>query len=576
MKSLKSLGTCWAAVFIIFSGASLARAQDQANPPADAAGNTSAAAPAEAAPKVSTRQELKALEEKNAELERRLDALEGKASSNAGTGEAANMDLVGPSNGGSSTGSMANGIIFEGETLTNANGAKEVVTPFNLGNEYLNSDIRHFVFSDPTGNIVFRIGGYSESQFDYFFQPVGDYLLDDYVKEVSGPAGDVAVPAQKDFNGFLARKEHLDFGAYFNKMFGASIAIENDSSDTLELTFYHAYVFAKIAPWLVITAGKFTDPLSLENVQPSQTLAFEEPSMVQDLAVQKDVGIMASGEFGHFGDYALVVSNGSQDGESTDATGGKPEQNGKAITGRVFMTPFLTSQDEWLKGLGFGVGWAIDNETYAISLGGSDISPAQNVPWPNGMTTSMGGNEFAYDSVSFFADGPFYHWDPQFYWFAGPIGLQGEYIQSIQTVVSPGAVAPVQLTQTAWMLEGYFDMGGEPNFDSPKIDHPFNFEKGYWGDLEFVARVHQVLLDPKSFTVNQPYDNQTTPGTSLATGAQQATAFGIGANWWLTNNFKLMCDFEKTTFAGGNYVTASGASSIPPEQVVFTRAQLIF
>ena len=91
-----------------------------------------------------------------------------------------------------------------------------------------------------------------------------------------------------------------------------------------------------------------------------------------------------------------------------------------------------------------------------------------------------------------------------------------------------------------------------------------------------MVRVHQLIVDPKSYAVNQPYDDQTNPGTSLSTGAQLATAFGIGVNWWLNTNFKLMCDFEKTEFAGGNAVNAAGQSTIPPEQVVFSRAALLF
>ena len=549
------------AFLLTLAGANFVKAQDPTPQPTPGAQGT----PAPKRP--GTRDMIKALEEKNDDLEKRLEALEKGQSS--GNGNA--MDQVGPGFTREGVNPALQGGIFEDEANTTKGGVAEVYTPFNEGNEYINSDPHHFVFPSGSGRTAFRVGGYFLGDYHYFFQPISNYLLTDYVKQV-----DVPVPTQKDYNGFFARKAHLDFGAYFDKMFGGSIAIESDGSNAVSLGLYHCYLYAKVDKWLVFTVGKYSNPMSLESIQPSDTLPFMEASMVTNLVVNKDLGIMVSGEFNHLGDYAISLSNGAQDNESSAISPGKPEQNGKSLTMRVFFTPWLKTDDELLQGLGFGMGWAIDDETHAGSIGSSDISPAQNVPWPNGLATSLGGNEFAYDGGVGFADGTFYHWDPQAYWFAGPVGLQGEYVQSIESVITPGALTPVQLTNTAWMLEGYFDLGGKPGYDGPKIDHLFNPSKNYWGDLEFVVRVHQVIVDPKSYMTNQPYNDQTNPGTPLSTGAQLATAWGVGANWWMTDNFKLMCDFEKTNFAGGNYVDASGNSTIPSEQVVFSRAAVIF
>ena len=504
--------------------------------------------------KMSTAQRVK-------ELEERLKALEEKQGTAAVPLKS--EDMVGPSNAPTVE-----------DIGTNGSGVHDEVEYFNDANEYINSEGRHLTFGAPKGKVNFRIGGYMFADFNYYWQPMGSYLLNDYANQVSPFA---TVPVQKDYNGFSARKAHLAFGAQFDRTWGMDIGIESNKSAAVSLGFFHAYVYAKVAKWLVLTAGKFSNVLSLEAIQPSAALPFMEASMVANLVPNKDVGIMASGDVDHFFDYAVQVTDGVQDNESSSISPYKAEQNGKAITARIFFTPFQKSGDEWLEDMGIGIGASLDDETGALSISKSDISPSQNVPWPNGLATSLGGNEFAFDKGVAFADGTFYHWDPQAYWFGGPFGLQGEYVQSIQTVIAGPGLEPVQLTNTAWLAEAYFDIGGKPGFEGPQIDHPFNLDKGYWGDVEFVGRVHQVVADVKAFAVGFPYDSTTsTPNdTSLSTGAQVATAYGIGVNWWPTNNFKLMLDFERTDFSGGNAVDGNGKSTIPSEQVLFSRAALI-
>ena len=499
--------------------------------------------------------------EKIKDLETRLKALEEAAAKNAVPAAPKSEDMVGPA--------LANEDIG-----TNGSGVHDEVELFSDANEYINSEGRHLTFGPPKGKVNFRIGGYMYSDFNYYWQPMGSYLLNDYANQVSPFA---TLPVQKDWNGFTARKAHLAFGAQFDRTWGMDIGIESNKSAAVSLGFFHAYVYLKADKWLVFTAGKFSNVLSLESLQPSADLPFMESSMLANLTPNKDVGIMVSGDVDRLFDYALEVANGVQDNESSSVSPYKAEQNGKAITARIFFTPFKRSGDEWLQGLGLGIAGSIDDETNALSISKSDINPAQNVPWPNGLATSLGGNEFAFDKGVDFADGAFYHWDPQMYWFGGPFGLQGEYVQSIETVVAGANLQPVQLTNTAWLVEGYFDLGGKPGFEGPQIDKPFNLDKGNWGDLEFVARVQQLSADVKAFAVGFPYDpTTTTPNdTSLSTGAQVATAYGLGVNWWPNNNFKLMLDFERTDFSGGNAVDADGKSTIPSEQVLFSRAALI-
>jgi len=57
-----------------------------------------------------------------------------------------------------------------------------------------------------------------------------------------------------------------------------------------------------------------------------------------------------------------------------------------------------------------------------------------------------------------------------------------------------------------------------------------------------------------------------------ARSARQASGWGLGLNWYLTSNFKLVANYTQTTFEGG----AAGGLDREDEQAFFSRAQLSF
>ena len=553
MKIEKILAITASAGFFLLNQ-SLLRAQETPVP------TPRATAPSTPGHKKSTKEEIKALEDQNESLEERIQALEDKVTGPAFGPSGNQSPSMNTGSEKSTLGkSMGNQGSWPDEAANPASGMQDAFTYFRNGVEYVDiaSEANHLIFQDATGTSEFRIGGYMFADYHYFWQPNTSYLLNDYIKQP-----EPATPSeQKDYDGFLARKAHLDFGGRFNEMFGMSIGIESDKSTAVSFGVFHAYVYAKLDKALVITAGKFANILSLEGLQPSDDLPFLEASMLSNLAVNKDIGILVSGElFNKFMDYGLELANGQQDNESSATFPGEADQNSKAFTGRLFFTPWSKSGDVWLEGLGFGAAGSYDNETNALTRGSGE--PAENNPWAAGFATSLGGNEFAFDGgtggTGAFAAGPFYHLDGQFYYYQGPFGLQGEWIQSTETVGVEDQPT-IALTNQAWLLEGTWVFGGEAGFEGPHVDEPFDFKTGKLGALEIVARVDQLMADVNAFTVGFPYD---PAGSSLATGAQVATAFGVGANWWFTPNFKWMLDFERTQFSGGNM-------PVPPEQVIF-------
>ncbi|HVM32908.1 MAG TPA: porin [bacterium] len=424
---------------------------------------------------------------------------------------------------------------------------RDIVVPLQMGNEYFNDESRWLEFSDPSRSALFRFSGLLSAQFNLYPGSAGDSLLGGL------PSGGI----QEDFNGFLTSAK-VEVGAEFGHFAGLSIGLQNEDinqggslfSVPVNIAIADAFLYLKFDPALVFTGGKFGTLLSLEALQTPSNQLFAEPSMVSDLVPGVDNGIMLSGQVDGMLDYGVEFSNGVQDNEEfyQGAATDKPGHPPTALAARVFAEPFKDSDDKGLKGLGLGVAAAWDNEARSTS-NGVTTSP-DNKPW-SGILTSLGRNQFllynAYSGVV--AQGDFYHWDPQFFYYNGPFGAQGEWVQSIQTVGYGGTHPAIQLVNTAWVLEASWVFGGEASYEGARVDKPFDLSTGDWGALEVAARIHQLAADPNSFETGRAFNNGSI---SIAKGAQLATAFGLGVNWWPNSHCKAQLDWEETDFSGGN------------------------
>ena len=478
---------------------------------------------------------LDSLEQQNEALQDRIQALENSGMSAGGSAEVVHNGKIQTSNG-----------IVIGEEFDQLKDATEY---------FADEEPRKLVFGDSAHTFAFLVSGFVEADYNYIYGPPGQYLMDDYSKEGT----------QKEFNGFLARRAHIDFGAEFTEAIRMNIGLESDKSTAVSMGFTHAYVSFKIDKALEITAGKFSNILTLEGLQPSADIPMGEASMaVQDLSVNKDIGVLVSGTFNKMIDYGVELANGQEDDESSATGPGHPDTDAKTGTARIFITPFRKDDDELLKGLGFGIAGSWGSENGAVSI--SSTTPAENGLWngtSSGLQTAFAGNLFFAYNASVTADGDNYHWDPQFYYYHGSFGLQGEIIHSMVNAANGGS--NVLLDNSGWMLEGTYVLGGKERFEGAQVDQPFDMDKGTWGAFEFVAEMSQIQIDVKSFESGYGF----SPNGALGTGAQDATAFGAGVNWWLNNHSKLSALIERTWFDGGN------VGAIAPEQEAIFRATVI-
>ena len=325
-----------------------------------------------------------------------------------------------------------------------------------------------------------------------------------------------------------------------------------------------AWVSGHFEPWFVLQAGKFKAPVGLERLQFEQFNRFLEVGLPSALLPYRDLGLQASGEvFGGALSFAFGVFDGVADGNSSDANPSPDADSNdgrKDYDWRVFARPFTGSAIAGLRGLGFGMGgtWGNEAGTPAATLLSVYRTPGQQT-----FFTFRTGNGATY------ADGRRYRVTPQFYYYAGSLGVLGEYARSSQQVtrqLDPTASRSARLGSDAWQLAVTWFLTGERatyNGFAPLS----TFEPGDygWGAWELVARCHELHVDEAAFAGGAASFADPT------VSARAARALGIGVNWYLNQNVKWMFDYERTRFDGG-----ATSGDRPDENVLLTRFALVF
>jgi phosphate-selective porin OprO/OprP len=313
---------------------------------------------------------------------------------------------------------------------------------------------------------------------------------------------------------------------------------------------FDAYADVKVLPAFAIRAGKFKAPVNLERLQSASDIVFAERALATNLAPNRDVGLQLSGDL----DRGLVVwQAGVFNGVPDLGNGDVDVSDAKDFVARVFFQPFRSRS---LKGLGVGLAGStgLERGTPAAPALASYRTPGQQTWFRYTSSTTVTANNV-------FADGRRQRFAPQAYFYTGPLGLQGEYIESSQTVSKPGA-ATTKLQHTAWQTTGSFFLTGEKNsWKSAAPRKPFDPKAGSFGAIELAARYSELSIDDATFpTYASPITN---PG--------KAKAYAVGINWYLARGIKVVVNYEHTSFNGG-----AAAGDREPENAVITRVQHSF
>ncbi len=328
-----------------------------------------------------------------------------------------------------------------------------------------------------------------------------------------------------------------------------------------KVTLQDAYINMTYWDYASLRAGKFKAPLDLERLQTDRDLEFSERSEIQNLVPNRDTGFSLHGRLldGRvFYDAALM--NGVPNNTASDTTD-LDNNDGKDFVGRIFTTPFKLSENQWLKGLGFGFAGSYGDER------GTTISTYKTY----GMSTWFSYNK----GVT--ASGLRARLEPQAYYYWRGLGLMAEYAQDEQSLnlfTSKGTNPHKRLinrtdtfTNTGYFAQASYLLTGEDaSYGWVKPRHPFDPRNGFWGAWEVAARVSNVAAQTRQFQLGF-----ANPSVS----AKEATEWSVGVNWYLSHNVKWQFDYANTFFNGGAGTTALPKDR-PNESVFESQLQISF
>jgi phosphate-selective porin OprO/OprP len=267
----------------------------------------------------------------------------------------------------------------------------------------------------------------------------------------------------------------------------------------------------------------------------------------------RDLGIQASGELfnGALG-YQAGLFNGLGDGRSSNNT---DFDNGKDVAGRVMATPFRQAAESPLQGLSFGIAGSSGRTKTAAGRTAGYRTDGQQV-------------FFSYDG-GVIADGKTWRVAPQFDYRLGSFGALGEYVVSAVNVRPGAAGARAELQNRAWQIAaGYVVTGEASSYGGVTPRTNFDLAAGTWGALELVARYSNLNVDAATFPLF----------ASAGNNAREASALGLGFNWFLSKAVVFKVDYYRTEFDFHGSAAGAPASGVTgqDEQVVISRFQFGF
>lgn len=310
-----------------------------------------------------------------------------------------------------------------------------------------------------------------------------------------------------------------------------------------------AYIDVRFDPRYTLRVGKLKGPVGLERLQSASALALIERGFPTELAPNRDIGAQLQGELrGGTVSYAFGLFNGAPDGRDSPTVDADDHFEWAA---RLFFEPWKNDANA-LSGLGFGLAASAGEKEGT----GNSFLPRYRTPGQNVFFAYRGGVA---------ADGDHVRWSPQAYFYRSRLGLLAEYIRSEQEVLVGGnAASRTDLAHDAWQLTASWVLTGEDASyrGVARPDRPFAVGGEGWGAFELVGRLGELDVDDDAFPLYASTDS----------AASCARAWGIGLNWYLTPNLKLVLNHTRASFDGG----APGGRDREDEKTLFSRVQVSF
>lgn len=305
------------------------------------------------------------------------------------------------------------------------------------------------------------------------------------------------------------------------------IVPEFGGSSSAASSIVDGYIEYKFSDLFNVRAGKFKSPIGLERLQSDPDVIWTERGHSTNLVPNRDVGFQLFGTaLSNTLEYQVGLFNGASDNVNLN----NDLDNKKDIAWRVFAQPFANTDFVFLQGL--GIGWA--------GTDGEHVGNATNTQLPSYRTP--GQQTFFKYAANVYSSGKLTRSNPQASFYFNNFGLLADYISEKQDVTKVGGTS-AQLENTALDLSASWVITGESlgYKGGVKPSHDFSPGGGGWGAWELTARYGYTDVDDAAFTTY----------ASATASATKATSTGLGVAWYLSENLKLLADFDHTEFKGG-------------------------
>ena len=362
--------------------------------------------------------------------------------------------------------------------------------------------------SEPTLTAHWRDGFVLESQNGDFRLQIGALLHADarFSSDDGGALSDTFLirRVRPSLRGRFARR----FEFFLNPDFAGGTVVVQD-----------AYIDTVFAPAFRLRIGKGKAPFGLERLQPVSNLLFFERALPTLLVPNRDVGIQALGELaGGLVSYMGGVMNGVPDGASGDLD----VNDSKDVLGRVVIRPFA-GRVPAMQGLGFALAGSSGRQTGSAAL-------------PTFRTVSAQRPFLSYLGVT--AEGTRTRYSPGVFYYRKAFAGFGEYVHSGMPMRRGDLRRDV--AHEAWQIAASVVLTGETATDSGVGVRPranFDPDDGHFGAVQIAARYHALEVDRERLF-----------GIAAPESSFEVRSWTIGANWFLTPNFKYVFNYERTSF----------------------------
>ncbi|HUD71830.1 MAG TPA: porin [Dongiaceae bacterium] len=305
-----------------------------------------------------------------------------------------------------------------------------------------------------------------------------------------------------------------------------------------------------------LRAGKFKSPVGLERLQSATDLLFVVREAPTNLVPNRDLGLLMHGEpWEGLLVWDAGILNGVPDGGSADGD----VSDGKDGEARLFVLPWKRTAIGALQGLGFGMA-----ATYGHNDGTPRATGLSTYKTPGGLDSFAWRNDGTQATAptaagTTVADGRRVRVAPQASWFAGRFGSLLELVKVDQELTLGGTTD--DLENRAWgVTVSCLLTDDTTSYKGVTPKRPYDPGAHQWGAFEVVARSGALRVDDDAFPIF----------ADPARAARVARDRGLGFNWYLNRNFRIMLDYIETRFDGG---AAAGADR-PDEQVLLNRLQV--